>query len=119
MLINTGTNNIYVEINQAGATQYITSPADSIIAGSYYLVVFSRQGAVGRLYLQGIDATFYADDIIDPLTSARDLHIGIDDAETADLAFDGILWRPRIWGKTLSAKEVRFIFETERNLFGV
>lgn len=103
--------------SQAGATQ---SSADSgIAANTWTLRGISRVGASIRIYAAGVDATATAGTHINPTSAAaHPLEIGARTVGT-DYFFDGLLWNPRIWARSLSAAEHRMMFERERGLFGV
>jgi len=104
--------------NQAGADQISGTPAAGIIINNWWFVGVTRLTTSVRLYVQGIDATSVVGAHVNPLTSARNLHIGIRDDEAA-MPWSGYMWRPRAWGRQLAATEMRDIFEQERALFGV
>jgi len=91
---------------------------DGVVLDTWYLAGMSRTGAVGTLYLNGVDNTATRGAHIDPVTSARELHIGIADNE-ASAPMGGKLWRPRIWNRVLSPSEWAQMFARERHLFGV
>jgi hypothetical protein len=83
----------------------------------WWLVGFSRSGASVRMYRNGADDTVTPAVHINPTTAVRNLIIGADNPTT--LYFNGSIWNPRIWGRSLAAKEHKMIFDMERHLFGV
>jgi len=88
--------------NQGGATQITMSTAGDIVVANWYLFGISRVGPSIRCYINGRDRTNTAGAHVDPLTSARELHIGIYDNETLS-PWDGGMHRPRVWGRALSS----------------
>ena len=104
--------------NQAAAAQFTVGRAAGIVVGTWSLAAVSRSGALASIYNNGVLDVVTLGTHIDPLTSARNLYIGTNDGAGAGW-FDGDLWRPRIWGRALSADEMLAIFEYERDLFGV
>jgi len=125
-LLDTDGYEIYVETdgsivfrtNQAAANQITTSAAGDIVINNWYQVILTRSGTDALIYLNGIDVTDTAGSHTDPLTSARELHIGILDDET-NSPFEGQMWRPRMWGRQLSAVEAVQLFNYERDWLGV
>ena len=106
-----------VVTNQAAAYQ-VTYAAQDIAVDTWKFVAFSRSGASIRTFTNGVDNTTTAGTHIDPLTSNREVHIGIDDAEAAGF-WDGQVWNPRIWARYVNEWEWLEIFNMERHWFGV
>ena len=104
--------------NQAGAHQGTTSANGVVTIGAWRFLAMTRSGAVVRPYVDGVARLGTAGTHINPLTSARELHVGIADSEAAGF-LDGAIWRPRIWARALMAQEIARIFNAERGLFGV
>lgn len=104
--------------NQAGANQFSQSPTGLIVVGTSYLVGFSRDGDSVRCFINGIDVTETVGTHVNPLTAARELHIGIYDNETGS-PWEGQMWRPRIWGRSLAQWEWLELFNMERHWIGV
>lgn len=102
--------------NQAAANQSSLSAAGEVVIATWYLLGFTRIGTSVRCYKNGRDVTATVGDHIDPLTSARDLHIGIYDNETGS-PFDGGMHRPRGWSRGLSPREHLEIYHRERARF--
>lgn len=115
VLIN---GSLFFITNQAAASQITTSAAGDIVINTWYLVGVSRSGAGALLYVNGVDVTAVPGVHIDPLTSARELHIGIYDNEVGS-PWAGNMWNPRVWERALSGEEWRRLFTLERGLFGV
>lgn len=103
---------------QAAASQYTTGATNDVVLSIWSLIGVTRSGATARVYVNGVETTTDYGTHVDPLTSARNLYIGSTDAVGAGW-YDGDIWRPRIWGKQLSAVEMKAVFESERHLFGV
>ena len=89
-----------------------------VITGSWIFLGFVRNGTSGRIYVNGVDLTTGFSSHVAVTTSNRKLHLGIYDDEI-NWAADGKMYRPRIWNRALTKDEIRAIFETERELFGV
>jgi len=89
---------------QAAVTQVTRSAAGVITAATFFLIGMSRTGNVVRLFRNGQDVTDTAGDHIDPLTSARELHIGVTDGEVNN-PWDGGMHRPRAWSRWLEPWE--------------
>ena len=108
--------------HQAATTQTNRSAAAIIAATTWNLAGFARDGTSVRLYLNGLDVTATAVPLVNPLTSARELHIGIQNDEATN-PYDGRIAGgppgPRIWGRALSAYEHLQIFNMEKHWFGV
>jgi hypothetical protein len=109
---------LWLETSQAGAHQHSMSAVGSIPLATWTLVVAVRNGAAVTFYVNGQLSQGTAATHVNPLTSARELHIGIADSEAAGF-FDGILWRPRIWSGALTAAQTASIYRTERGMLGV
>lgn len=102
--------------NQAGGNQSSISSAGDIVITNWYLIGFSRDGASVRCFINGQDVTATVGTHTDPLTSARELHIGIYDNETGS-PFEGAMHRPRAWSRALSRQEWLQLYNKERALF--
>jgi len=95
-----------------------TSTVGEVVLNTWHLLGFSRLTTSVRLYKNGIDVTDAASVHQDPDTAAaRVLNIGVTLGVTA--AYQGYLWRPRLFDRQLSAVEMAQIFQMERSLFGV
>lgn len=100
---------------QAGGTQSTLSYADILVA-TWYLLGISRSGANVITYINGQNRLDAPDTHTNPLTSARELHIGILDDETNN-PWDGGMHRPRAWNRALSPLEHMQLYNKERSLF--
>jgi len=109
---------LWLRTNQAGAHQDTESAAGVIPLATWTFAATVRSGASVVHYVNGLPSLGTAGTHVNPLTAARELHIGINDAEAAGW-FDGSLWRPRIWGRALSAADVARIYRLERGMLGV
>ena len=112
--------NLALATCQAVTQSSVSDPV--ITASAWNLVGISRDGASVIPYHNGLDVSFISGTHINPATSARELHIGITDGEIND-PFDGKIaggpCGPRIWGRSLSYRDHRYIWETERQWLGV
>jgi len=102
--------------NPAGELR--TTSSEIFVPNEWHFLTITRRGANVIIYHNGIDDTVLAPTHVDPITSNRKLLIGIDDNELNN-PYDGQLYRPRIWERTLSPQEIKFIYNSERHLFGV
>ena len=109
---------LWLRTNQAGAHQDTESAAGAIPLTTFTFACTVRDGASVVHYINGLPSLGTAGTHVNPLTSARELHIGLNDAESAGW-FDGILWRPRIWSGALTAADVASIYRLERGMLGV
>ena len=104
--------------NAGPASQY-TDGAASLALSAWQLIGFTRSGAGARIYLNGKDVTATPGTHINPASAAAtDFTIGINSAAAAGF-YDGLLWRPRVWGRALAAWEMLALYEGERDQFGV
>ncbi len=104
---------------QAGPTYQSTLGGANLVLSSWQLIGFTRNGAAGKIYLNGRDVTVTAATHVNPVDStAGDFYIGTTVGGGAGF-YDGLMWRPRIWGRTLAASEMLAIYESQRSLFGV
>jgi hypothetical protein len=103
---------------QAGATQATYSAAGDVVVSTLALIGASRAGTSVRLYKNGLDVTDAPDTHVDPLTAARELHIGILDDETNN-PWHGGVYMPRAWNRKLEPWEHMEIFNAERHIFGL
>lgn len=109
---------LWLRTNQAGAHQDTTSAA-VIPLTTWTFLATVRDGAAVQHYINGAPSNGTAGTHVNPLTSARELHVGIADSEAAGF-YDGGLWRPRIWAaRALTAAEVKQVYQVERGLLGV
>ena len=80
----------------------------------------TRAGAYPKMYRNGrpVGVTYDVGGLNDPDTCNRDLVMGCRYTKNTNW-YSGRMWNMRVWGSELSAQDMRFIFETERHLFGV
>lgn len=104
--------------SQAAASQTTTTPNAAVTINTWQFIAAVRSGASVVQYVNGQASVGTAGTHVDPVAAARELHLGINDAEVAGW-WSGGMWRPRIWGRALTATEVKAIYERERTLFGV
>ena len=109
------TGRIGVATFQAAATQTTYSTA-SIAINTWYLIGATRSGADILTYLNGNEITDAPDTHVNPLTSARELHIGVLDDE-ASSPWDGGMYRPRAWARALTAMEMLQLYRMEEARF--
>lgn len=113
-----GNGAIYFSTYQAAGSQDTLSAIGQVVLNTWYLLGFTRAGAVAKLYKNGADVTLTAPAHTDPdSAAARDFHVGCSLVHAA--GWDGYIWRPRLFSRQLSATEMKELFEMERGLFGV
>ncbi len=101
-----------------GVTDYFTQSVDNaVVVGEWMLAGCTRIGTAVRIYKNGRDVTAVYAVHGDPDTSARLFYLGRSDGGAG--AYDGDMWRPRIWERGLPADEHLSMFERERGYFGV
>ncbi len=108
---------INISTNQAGAEQVSISTVGIIVINTWYLVMATRSGDTVVPYNNGAAVPDTVGTHIDPLTSARELHVGIYDDEVAT-PMRGRITRPRIWSRLLSAAEIVRLWDMEKGWFG-
>jgi len=88
--------------------------------GTWYLFGISRDSLYPRMHRNGlaVDVTYETGGLKDPDTCNRDLVIGTRFTKDANW-YEGYMQGLRVWNRSLSASEHRFIFETEKHWFGV
>lgn len=104
---------------QAGPTYQSTDGGANLVLSAWQFVGFTRTGAVGRVFLNGVDVTAAPATHVNPVSAAAsDFYIGTTVGAGAGW-YDGRMWRARIWNRALAAWEMAAIYENERHLFGV
>ena len=104
---------------QAGPAYQSTDGCADLALNAWQLVGFTRDGAAGRVYLNGRDKTVTPATHVNPVSAAAgDFYIGTTVGGGAGW-YDGYMWRPRVWKRALSAAEMLAIYEAERGLLGV
>lgn len=109
---------MYLTTSQAGVDQHTLGAAGDVVISTWVLVGATRTGATARIYTNGQETTATHATHINPLTANRNLYVGTTNLAAAGW-YDGDMWRPRIWGRLLTATEMLAVFEFERGLFGV
>ena len=110
-------NRMSLGTRQAGASQFTTG--NVLTLNEWQLVGFSRRATGVEIYTNGRDVTYAAATHTNPVTSAaHSFYIGCNDLVGAGWMV-GYLWRPRIWGRNITAAEHLAIYEAERDLFGL
>jgi len=86
----------------------------------WHFMGVSRSGMAANFYRNGVAVatTCSVGGLIDPETCGEDLTIGVRFDKGSEY-FKGKLWRPRIWGRVLSADEWAQIYEVEKHCLGV
>jgi hypothetical protein len=104
---------------QAGPVYQTTDGGANLLLSAWQFVGFTRSGATGRVCLNGHDVTATPATHINPASAAAaDFYIGTTVGAGSGW-YDGLMWRPRVWGRALAAWEMLAIYEAERDLFGV
>jgi len=119
-IMNTGgLGSILVETTEAGPTTVETHSKELITSGVWHFLAFTRDGTSIRTYIDGVDQTDVEGTHNAILTCGNeDLTIGRYSSIGPDYC-DCDMHRPRIWGRTLSPQEIKFIYNSERVLLGV
>jgi len=102
----------------AGATTRTGVNSLGWTQGVWHHMGISRVGAAAYHYRNGVllDTTITPGGLIDPATCNQDLVIGIRYSKDTNW-YKGSMWRPRVWGRALSAKEWLTLYELERGWF--
>lgn len=102
----------------AGASVRTAAYSENWTFGTWHFMGVSRTGASAIFYRNGVPltTTISAGGLIDPETCNQNFFVGTDLTGVND--YNGMMWRPRIWGRALSADEWIQIFEYERHWFG-
>jgi hypothetical protein len=108
-----------LRISTGGADPSVSCYGEDYDPDVWMLVGVSRSGAYPLFYRDGVavESNYEAGGIPNPVTSARDLVIGVRDNKVSNF-YNGKIWNPRIWGRNLSAAEHLEMFLQERHLFG-
>jgi len=121
--LNAGAGNyLSLRTNHTTGTGRTDAYISNIPVATWLLLGYTRNqaglSAIG--YKNGVaqTTTMAPAGMIDPITSAHKLLVGVEDGE-ASVFFDGYKWRPRAWPRELSAAEMLYFFESERHWFGV
>lgn len=109
-------NRMSLGTRQAAANQFTTG--NVLTLNEWQLVGFSRRAANVDIYTNGRCVTSSAATHVNPDTSPENFYIGCNNLVGAGWMV-GYLWRPRIWGRNITAAEHLAIYEAERDLFGI
>lgn len=102
--------------SQSGAVQYTVVGAINMpTAGQWIHIAAIRNGAVGKIYINGVDKTTYSDSIISPATSGDNVFIGTYDGIIQ--YFNGSIDEVRIYNRTLTAAEVNASYLSRSSIF--
>lgn len=99
------TGDVQLSTNQSGARQNTSSNAGDITLNTWYHVVATRNGAVVRLYRNGVDVTKTSAAHVDPASSTRVAEIGIHKA--ANWPFAGLIGEVRVYNRSLTPLEIQ------------
>lgn len=109
---------IHVVTNQTPGTQDTFSGNGEVTTATWWFLAATRLGADVALYKNGNLLAVTAAAHVNPLTSARKFHVGIDDTEAAN-QWDGYIWRPMVFSRQLTQLEIWKLFEMTRDLVGI
>lgn len=86
--------------------------------GTWHFMGISRSGNVAEHYRNGMDlaTTFSTGGLVDPEPCNQDMVIGARYTKNADY-FNNMMWRPRVWSRSLEPWEWLELFNFERHLF--
>ena len=115
-----GNGSVIFSSNQAAAQQQIISAVGMVVINTWQNIGISRSGTLVEIFKNGEESAYVAQPvIINPLTSARKVLVGVYDDETT-YPWSQYMSRPRAWlNRQLTKGNHRFIWDTERNLYGV
>lgn len=85
---------------------------------TWHFLGISRTGGGNAIHYRNGVALTTIGDLLDPEACNQDLVMGARYTKNANY-FKGKMWRPRVWDRTLSAKEWARLFSIERHWFGV
>jgi len=98
------TGYIQLVTNQAGVSQQTQTSAGLFVAGQWYHVIVTRDGAIARIYKNGAETTYgMVGAHLNPVSTAESFSLGMYDAASDPL--DGRVMRLRSWNRCLSAAE--------------
>ena len=119
-----------VYLTESGALRYLTLrhhhlAGASLRTGAYSLgwaygtnwfFGISRSGTSAQFYRNGAAVTTTSDTLIDPETCSQDLVIGTRYTKDSNY-ISNMLWRPRVWGRALTADDWMNIYQLEKGWF--
>ena len=111
---------IHAVTSQGGPTEQDTFSANGeVTVTTWWMLGMTRLGTDIALYKNGDLLTVTADTHVDPASAAAlKFLVGTDNTEAAN-HWDGYLWRPMVFGRQITALEMKKIFELTRGLWGV
>jgi len=107
----------------AGATIRTAAHSENWAFGKWWFMGVSRSGASAQFYrgdasgLIALTTSISAGGLIDPETCNQNFFVG--NNVTGLNVYNGMMWRPRIWGRALAAEGWMQIWNYERHWFGV
>ncbi len=103
----------------AGATSRTSCYSHNWSFNKWWFMGVSRSGTSANFCRNGVSVptTCTAGGLIDPETCTQNFYVATDTTTTNFL--NGMMWRPRIWDRSLSTSEWLEIFECERHWFEV
>ncbi len=106
-------------LTRQGGTGQSTFTVNVILINQWYLIMATRSGASCHIYINGAEPAYSSVGVhVNPAAAVRNMYFGCFDAGGAP-QYSGYMYRPRIWGRQLSAAEAYQLFQLERDLFGV
>jgi len=103
-VVNSGRAQIIT--NQAAANTEVGTATGEIGNNQWYHLVAVKSGSTGRIYVNGVDKTSGSTTLTNPVTSTRNLYIGIYCNGTADQV-DGTIDEVRIYDYARTMDEIR------------
>jgi len=106
--------------NQGGAQQQVISAVGTVVINTWQLIGISRSGTLVEIFKNELETSYVAQPVIvNPLTSARKVLIGVYDDENTD-PWSQYIGRVRAWlNRALTKADYQHIWNTERHWYGV
>lgn len=118
-LLNSGPTGLMNFVtNQLGVRQQNYSVVGTMVINKWQSVWITRAGTVGKIFLNAVNVIAVSQNIINPITTARTLKIGIDD-DTVAFPFVGLLAPPRILSYALTPGQILQQYNAEKGWFGL
>lgn len=99
--------NFVLNVNQNGSHQAVTSTAINPTTGTWYNIIFIRNGSAGKVYINGVDQTLSSDALSNPASSSSDLIIGA--YVGGSFNFEGDIDETIIVARAITAPEIATI----------
>ncbi len=115
----TGTGTITLRHNHATEiTPRTACYSTGWTAGTWQHIGVSRDGLTAQHYRNGVavTTTHSVGGLLDPDSSAQDLVVGVRYTKNTNF-YDGMMWRPKVWGRAVSADEWKIIYDSESKWF--